>query len=241
MLAMTPGVPAAPEHAGSPAGEVGAYRGARAALQARDRVQLAGGRAWLVRARLDRPGPGGAGYRRRGGSGGTAERQETPAPALLRPRGWPGASAEIDPWSLPLGCLRPQQRHPFRVITLREWRHNGIFQRGNSRPIAVLPGRLTGRYVRHHWYRPDPAGFGVRADAGFAGVSRRLTAAAVVCRFAVVANNPSARGGSSADCERGCGDRVRGVEYSLWRFSSSAAPRGWGVRSPGRALAAGTW
>jgi methylated-DNA-[protein]-cysteine S-methyltransferase len=35
-------------------------------------------------------------------------------------------------------------------------------------------GRLTGVYFRHHWYRPDPAGFGVRADAGFREVSWQL-------------------------------------------------------------------
>lgn len=35
-------------------------------------------------------------------------------------------------------------------------------------------GCLTGVYFRHHWYRPDPAGFGVRADAGFGEASRQL-------------------------------------------------------------------
>ena len=35
-------------------------------------------------------------------------------------------------------------------------------------------GCLTGVYFRHHWYRPDPAGFGVRADAGFSEVCRQL-------------------------------------------------------------------
>jgi len=35
-------------------------------------------------------------------------------------------------------------------------------------------GCLTGVYFRHHWYRPDPAGFGVRAGAGFAEVYRQL-------------------------------------------------------------------
>jgi len=35
-------------------------------------------------------------------------------------------------------------------------------------------GCLTGVYFRHHWYRPDPSGFGVRADAGFGEVARQL-------------------------------------------------------------------
>ena len=35
-------------------------------------------------------------------------------------------------------------------------------------------GCLTGVYFRHHWYRPDPAVFGVRADVGFGEVSRQL-------------------------------------------------------------------
>lgn len=34
-----------------------------------------------------------------------------------------------------------------------------------------LPGRMS---FRHHWYRPDPAGFGARAHTGFGEVSRQL-------------------------------------------------------------------
>jgi methylated-DNA-[protein]-cysteine S-methyltransferase len=33
---------------------------------------------------------------------------------------------------------------------------------------------LIGVYFRHHWYRPDPSGFGVRADTGFGEASRQL-------------------------------------------------------------------
>ena len=35
-------------------------------------------------------------------------------------------------------------------------------------------GCLAGLYFRHHWYRPDPAGFGVRAEAGFSEAARQL-------------------------------------------------------------------
>jgi methylated-DNA-[protein]-cysteine S-methyltransferase len=40
--------------------------------------------------------------------------------------------------------------------------------------LVADDGCLTGIYFRHHWYRPDPAGFGVRADAGFGEVTRQL-------------------------------------------------------------------
>jgi methylated-DNA-[protein]-cysteine S-methyltransferase len=35
-------------------------------------------------------------------------------------------------------------------------------------------GRLTGVYFPHHWYRPDPATFGRRAETGFGEVKRQL-------------------------------------------------------------------
>jgi methylated-DNA-[protein]-cysteine S-methyltransferase len=40
--------------------------------------------------------------------------------------------------------------------------------------LVADDGRLTGLYFPHHWYRPDPAGFGPRDDAGFGEVSRQL-------------------------------------------------------------------
>ena len=40
--------------------------------------------------------------------------------------------------------------------------------------LVADDGYLTGVYFRHHWYRPDPADFGVRADAGFSEVARQL-------------------------------------------------------------------
>jgi methylated-DNA-[protein]-cysteine S-methyltransferase len=35
-------------------------------------------------------------------------------------------------------------------------------------------GMLTGVYFPHHWYRPDPAAFGHRADTAFGEVIRQL-------------------------------------------------------------------
>ena len=40
--------------------------------------------------------------------------------------------------------------------------------------LVADDGCLTGVYFRHHWYRPDPSGFGGRADTGFTEVSRQL-------------------------------------------------------------------
>jgi len=40
--------------------------------------------------------------------------------------------------------------------------------------LVADDGRLSGVYFPHHWYRPDPAGFGPRDDAGFGEVSRQL-------------------------------------------------------------------
>src|SRR5215472_6034773 len=40
--------------------------------------------------------------------------------------------------------------------------------------LVADDGCLTGVYFRHHWYRPDPAEFGVRTEAGLDEVSRQL-------------------------------------------------------------------
>jgi methylated-DNA-[protein]-cysteine S-methyltransferase len=41
--------------------------------------------------------------------------------------------------------------------------------------LVADDGGLTGVYFPHHWYRPDPATFGRRADAGFGEVKSQLT------------------------------------------------------------------
>jgi methylated-DNA-[protein]-cysteine S-methyltransferase len=33
--------------------------------------------------------------------------------------------------------------------------------------LVARGGRLTGVYFPHHWYKPDPAGFGPRTETGF--------------------------------------------------------------------------
>ena len=48
-----------------------------------------------------------------------------------------------------------------------------------SSPVGDLTlvaddGSLTGLYFRQHWYRPDPASFGARDDAGFGDVTAQL-------------------------------------------------------------------
>jgi methylated-DNA-[protein]-cysteine S-methyltransferase len=40
--------------------------------------------------------------------------------------------------------------------------------------VVAEDGRLTGLYFPHHWYRPDPATFGDRAEAGFEEVAQQL-------------------------------------------------------------------
>jgi methylated-DNA-[protein]-cysteine S-methyltransferase len=40
--------------------------------------------------------------------------------------------------------------------------------------LVADEGRLTGVYFPHHWYGPDPATFGRRAEAGFDEVKRQL-------------------------------------------------------------------
>jgi methylated-DNA-[protein]-cysteine S-methyltransferase len=40
--------------------------------------------------------------------------------------------------------------------------------------LVADDGRLTGVYFPHHWYRPDPATFGRRAETGFGEVKRQL-------------------------------------------------------------------
>ena len=41
--------------------------------------------------------------------------------------------------------------------------------------LVADDGGLIGVYFPHHWYRPDPATFGCRADAGFDEVKSQLT------------------------------------------------------------------
>lgn len=41
--------------------------------------------------------------------------------------------------------------------------------------LVAEDGRLIGVYFPHHWYRPDPATFGDRDDAGFGEVKQQLT------------------------------------------------------------------
>jgi methylated-DNA-[protein]-cysteine S-methyltransferase len=40
--------------------------------------------------------------------------------------------------------------------------------------LVAEDGRLTGVYFPHHWYKPDPASFGPRADTGFEEVKAQL-------------------------------------------------------------------
>jgi methylated-DNA-[protein]-cysteine S-methyltransferase len=40
--------------------------------------------------------------------------------------------------------------------------------------LVAEDGRLTGLYFPHHWYRPDPATFGDRDEAGFGEAKRQL-------------------------------------------------------------------
>ena len=40
--------------------------------------------------------------------------------------------------------------------------------------LVADAGTLTGLYFPHHWHRPDPAGFGSRADQEFAEARRQL-------------------------------------------------------------------
>ena len=40
--------------------------------------------------------------------------------------------------------------------------------------VVAEDGRLTGVYYPRHWYRPDPASFGQRAETGFGEVRRQL-------------------------------------------------------------------
>jgi methylated-DNA-[protein]-cysteine S-methyltransferase len=40
--------------------------------------------------------------------------------------------------------------------------------------LVAEDGKLTGLYFPHHWYRPDPATFGDRDDAGFGAARRQL-------------------------------------------------------------------
>jgi methylated-DNA-[protein]-cysteine S-methyltransferase len=40
--------------------------------------------------------------------------------------------------------------------------------------LVADEGKLVGVYFPHHWYRPDPATFGPRADAGFEAAESQL-------------------------------------------------------------------
>ena len=40
--------------------------------------------------------------------------------------------------------------------------------------LVAEAGRLIGLYFPHHWYKPDPATFGSRTDAGFDEARRQL-------------------------------------------------------------------
>ena len=40
--------------------------------------------------------------------------------------------------------------------------------------LVAEEGRLTGVYFPHHWYAPDPATFGPRADTGFDAAKAQL-------------------------------------------------------------------
>jgi methylated-DNA-[protein]-cysteine S-methyltransferase len=42
--------------------------------------------------------------------------------------------------------------------------------------LVAEDGRLTGLYFPHHWYRPDSATFGERAQTGFGAAERQLAA-----------------------------------------------------------------
>jgi methylated-DNA-[protein]-cysteine S-methyltransferase len=41
--------------------------------------------------------------------------------------------------------------------------------------VVARGGTVTGLYFPHHWYRPDPADFGPRSDAGFAAVRDQIS------------------------------------------------------------------
>jgi methylated-DNA-[protein]-cysteine S-methyltransferase len=40
--------------------------------------------------------------------------------------------------------------------------------------LVARGGRLTGVYFPHHWYKPDPASFGPRTEAGFEEAASQL-------------------------------------------------------------------
>jgi methylated-DNA-[protein]-cysteine S-methyltransferase len=40
--------------------------------------------------------------------------------------------------------------------------------------LVARDGRLTGVYFPHHWYKPDPAAFGPRAETGFEEAASQL-------------------------------------------------------------------
>jgi methylated-DNA-[protein]-cysteine S-methyltransferase len=53
-------------------------------------------------------------------------------------------------------------------------RHTTIVSGLGDLTIVGRGGIVVGLYFPHHWYRPDPAGFGPRDDAGFADVRDQI-------------------------------------------------------------------
>jgi methylated-DNA-[protein]-cysteine S-methyltransferase len=60
-----------------------------------------------------------------------------------------------------------------RPATSQPW-HNVIPSALGDLTLVRDQAGLRGLYFPHHWYRPDPSGFGPRAADGFDAVSRQL-------------------------------------------------------------------
>ncbi len=60
------------------------------------------------------------------------------------------------------------------LIRTAATRHTVLRTRLGELTIVRDGDRLTGLYFPHHWYRPDPAGFGPRDDEGFCDVAGQL-------------------------------------------------------------------
>ncbi len=67
---------------------------------------------------------------------------------------WPD---NIEPWEATMSVTHTTTDSPVGELTL-----------------VARDGRLTGVYFPHHWYRPDPATFGDRDEAGFGEAERQL-------------------------------------------------------------------
>lgn len=52
--------------------------------------------------------------------------------------------------------------------------HTTVESPAGELTLVAEDGRLTGVYFPHHWYRPDPATFGDRAEVGFGEAKRQL-------------------------------------------------------------------